>query len=130
MKYFETPVDYFLTKNKDNIVVSIVNNTEIAQGGPVIGDLKINNAFVDQRYIFGGPIIIDNEFVYCTVFIRGSIFKSSGFKIVKINTLSLDLFFVGAKESLIWLQKIEENKIFFRKSLYGNLEDVYFINDF
>ncbi|AXG74435.1 hypothetical protein DVK85_09395 [Flavobacterium arcticum] len=130
MNMLETPWDYIPAKRKDSIVVSIINEMEIAQGSPIVGDLKINNTLVNQNCKFGGPIIINNEFVYCTVFFRGGFLKSSGFKIAKINILSLDFFFIGDKEFLIWIQKVENNQILFRKSLYGNPEDVYFVNNF
>lgn len=118
MNLFETPWDYNLYKKEGNVEVEIFNEIEIVQGGPTIGDLKVNNTIVDSNYKYGGPIILCKNFVYCTVFIK-SIF-GSGFKIARMNTQNFELIFFGTKTRLINIQKIEGNKI----SFYKNGEDI------
>jgi hypothetical protein len=88
---------------------------EIAQGGPEIGTLSINGKILSPSLRFGGPAIYKDGTIYVPVFIRR--FCISGFRICKINSETLDIEIIGKMKALIFLDKIEDDLIYFFEDL-------------
>ena len=120
---FENPMQFNLHKESDSIKVDYSNLMEIAQGGPEIGNLFINGKQV-KNYRFGGPCIIQNDFIFVPVYIKR--FFGTCFKLSKINSKDFSIKIIGKSKDLIYLDKIESNKIYFfediNKSKYSYYE--------
>ena len=118
---FEDPIEFRLKKSLNNVNVTYSNLIEICQGGPAIGELYINGDLV-KGYNFGGPCLIEGNFVCVPVFVS-KLFKR-GFKIARIHASTLDISIIGERKDLIFLDKIENGKIYFfeniNKTIYRN----------
>ena len=108
---FEDPVQFLAYKELNNIRVTYSNLVEICQGGPEVGDLSINGKIIDG-FRFGGPCILDGEFIYIPVYIR-RFFFGTGFKLAKIHASTLQMHFLSKMKDLIHLYKIQDGKIYF-----------------
>lgn len=71
------------------------NLHEISQGSPLIGTLSINNNII-QGYLFGGPYLFENGFIYAPVYVRK--FFVNGFKLAIIDVNSLSVKFLEILE--------------------------------
>lgn len=83
---------------------------EISQGGPEVGKISVNGKLI-ATFLFGGPIIYQDNYIYAPVFIRK--FFKSGFRIAKINVQNLEVQVLGKYFNLIFLDKIDNQKIYF-----------------
>lgn len=110
MNYFDTLFDFATKKSCGTIEVRFIDLMEIAQGGPMIGTLVINDNPI-ASYRFGGPILFTEGFVFAPVFIR--IFCVAGFKISKIDIESLNVVLLGKLRDFIFLDKVEEGRLYF-----------------
>ena len=109
VKKFEDPFQFEIKKIFENYELVYFNLTEIAQGGPQIGNLSINDRIIDGQ--FGGPILFSDNYVYIPFFIRK--FFRAGFKLARINLETFNIDTIGPLRNLIFLDKIDDNVIHF-----------------
>lgn len=111
---FETPINFKTKIIKENFVLEYINLTEICQGGPEVGNIVVN----DQKFenYFGGPILYNAECIYIPAYLR----KGFGykFKLSKISLSNLNIKYIGSFRNLIYLEKIENNQVFFYEDVY------------
>jgi hypothetical protein len=117
MTYFEDPMNFESHKIINGNEISYVDLMEIAQGSPVIGTLIINGHII-RSYKFGGPLIFTSGFIFVPVYVRN--IWNSGFKIAKIDLGTLSIGIIGKINDLIFLEKIENDKIYY----YDNLSKI------
>ena len=114
MTNFETPIEFNIEKKKAGLEVVYRNLMEICQGGPEVGSISINgNVVFDSR--FGGPWLSEGGYIYIPIFIKS--FFGSGFKVAKINIESLSMEIISKKKELIFLDKVEDGKIYYYEDL-------------
>jgi len=107
---FQTPIDFDITVNVNNVEIRYIDLMEITQGGPVVGSLIINNRpLLGHR--FGGPAICQSNSLYIPLYSKK--FMGWGFKLVNIDLNNLDIKFLGRIKNLIFLDKIENDRIYF-----------------
>jgi len=119
MSKFETPIEFHMQKTFGNVRVAYVDLTEITQGGPEVGTLSINERTISE-YLFGGPIIYQNGFVYAPIFIRR--LCVSGFKLSKIDVDTCQVELIGKIRAIIFLDRIEDGEIYFFEDLQRSAE--------
>ncbi len=107
---FEDPVNFNTTLDTGSIKIVYSNLMEVCQGGPILGDISINNTII-SNYRFGGPFLYENNLLFAPVYIKG--FLNSGFKIGKVNAEDCTVVTLGKKMDLIILDRIEDNRIYF-----------------
>jgi len=107
---FEDPIQFSLQKESCNLKVAYTNLMEISQGGPEVGYLSINGSLINN-YRFGGPCLIDGEFVYAPIYVKK--FFGTGFKLAKIHATSLEVVTKGKTKDLVYLDKIKDGKVHF-----------------
>jgi len=117
---FENPIQFNITVELKANKVSYSNLMEICQGCPVIGNIYINNKLID-KYKFGGPCLLEMNYVYIPMFIR-NIF-SSGFKLAIINIDTFEIKTIGRKTPLIFLDEIKNGRIYYYKDLHKTIID-------
>lgn len=107
----ETPWNFREIAEYSNWKIEYHNVTEACQGGPIVGDLWINGVQIQAGMLFGGPYIVQGDELYVPFFER-KLF-STGFRIFCWN-LESKVFKIGSKKyPLIWLDKIEDDQLFF-----------------
>lgn len=110
----ENPIQFKINKTVNNVDISYSNLMEISQGGPEIGNLTIDGNFFN-KYRFGGPCLLDNNYLYVPVYIKK--FFKTGFKLSRIDINTHDIVFIGKVMGLIYLDKIKDNKIYFFENM-------------
>ncbi|WP_410220752.1 hypothetical protein [Pedobacter sp.] len=122
----ETPIDFSINKIIGNYRLVYSNLIEISQGGPEVGTISIDGKEISS-YKFGGPILHDNKKLYIPFFIRK--FCISGFRLCKINLETLNIEMIGDIKNLIYLDKIEGDKILFFEDMKRSKMSFYHLND-
>lgn len=112
---FETPIEIIKSRKVEDISIEYFNLMEISQGGPEVGRLLVNGELVSKTLLFGGPLIFNKGIIYLPVFIRR--LCVSGFKICKINSRTLEIEFLGKLKNLIFLDRVEDNKVYYFEDL-------------
>ena len=115
MKNFETPTDFETSITLNGITIAFNNLQEISQGGPVVGNLLIDNKIVYGT--FGGPFLNENEFLFIPIYLKKRFF-GWGFKLAKIDLNNGHCYIVGSIKKLIFLDKIEKDVIYFYEDFY------------
>ncbi|MRI63837.1 hypothetical protein EDM00_07520 [Ornithobacterium rhinotracheale] len=123
---FETPIDFVTIKKMEKVQVSYNQLREISQGGPVIGILMVNK--MPLNGYFGGPLIMDKKNIYVPKFVR-KIF-GSGFLLSKIDIKTLEITYGSNIENLIFLNKVEEGKVYYFNSIDKKKEILLSISNF
>lgn len=113
MNKYEDPIQFNLQKSTREIELTYLKLTEICQGGPEIGHLTING--VKMSGLFGGPAIIDGYYVYIPLLVNKVIGR--GFKLAVIDNSTFEVRKFGRTKSLIFLDPIENNKLFFFENI-------------
>jgi len=114
MTKFEDPIQFETHKESGGIKVTYSDLMEIAQGGPEIGKLSINGKSI-SNYRFGGPCLIIDQYVIAPVYQKK--FFSSGFRLSKINCVTLEVEIIGKSLNLIFLDRFENGKVHYYESL-------------
>lgn len=121
MNYFENPIQFLEEKQIGKYKITYFHLTEICQGGPEVGNLAINNNQIKGRY--GGPFVFKENDIYIPAYFN-SLFKS-GFKLARINLVSLKVEYLSNIKPLIFLDKIVENRIYFFKDINKDNMECY-----
>lgn len=121
MKHFEDPTQFDIKKKVGDTELVYSNLMEISQGGPEVGSLSINGHMLEGRY--GGPAIFHNEYIYVPAYVKKFIKK--GFKLVRIKVTNLELEYWGKIKDLIFLDKVEENRIYFFEDISKTILNSY-----
>lgn len=122
MKNFNDPTQFNAITIFDDIEVQYSDLMELNQGGPEIGILQINSKKIFP-YRFGGPCLYCKGFVFAPVYVR-KILKS-GFKLARINVQTLEVDILGKIKDLIFLEKIENNKIYYFQDINKTISGYY-----
>lgn len=109
MKSYDTPTEFNESFKIGDVKIKFSNLSEISQGGPVIGNLTINGKLMEGYY--GGPTIYNDGYLYLPVYVRK--FFGTGFKLSRINIVSFTLEYLSTTKDLIFLDKIEKDRIYF-----------------
>lgn len=112
---FETPLCFQRKRLIDGIEIKYLDLLEVCQGGPAIGKIVINGKILDESKYFGGPFVLDGNFIYIPIYIKQ--FFKTGFRICRINISTLDYIIAKPTYGLIYLHSIEGNSITFYKNL-------------
>lgn len=115
MNKFQTPNDFDLAINYDNFKIKYVNVRELVQGGPVVGNILINEVLLSNKQ-FGGPLICYKQHIYLPMY-SNKIF-SSGFRLAKINLIDRSISPIGNTKNLIFLDYVKDGKIAFYEDMY------------
>jgi hypothetical protein len=120
---FDTPWSFTIHQNLDGYEIEYINLSEICQGGPEIGDLKINGSII-LSYRFGGPFIKYGSNLILPVLISN--FWSRKFKLAKIDLLSKQITVFGKSKDLIFLDRIEDDNIYVFDGKNKNISSKFF----
>lgn len=115
MTNFETPIQFDIQKTLGDVQIEFADLMEITQGGAEVGTLLVNGQPISE-YRFGGPILYENGFVYAPMFIRRLCVV--GFKLSRINMGSRKIEPIGQIKPVIFLDRIDDGKIYF----FGDLQ--------
>lgn len=110
---FETPLDYQINKTYKNINVKMINIRELSQGGPLVGNITINNLLFNG--VFGGPFFINEEYVFLSIYQKGV--WQSGFYLCTINLKDYTINRFGKKKGVICVDRVENDKIWYYENL-------------
>ena len=110
MNKYETPIDFPTEIKVENNEVVYHNIFEIGQGGPIVGNISINKEFIPAKY-FGGPVLFYKKHIYIPIYLKGII--SWKFKLARINIDTFKIEIIGKLKSVIFLEKIENEIVFF-----------------
>ncbi|PQJ78758.1 hypothetical protein [Polaribacter porphyrae] len=122
---FEDPWQFDIQKEVDNIKVNYLRLMELSQGGPEIGSIMINNKEI-EKFKFGGPLIFQDKFIYVPIYIKKLFY--SGFKIAIINVETFNIVQLGKIKDLIFLEKIEKNKVIYYENRNKTIKKYYDLN--
>lgn len=122
----DNPINFQSHFILNNLEIDYVNLMEVNQGSPLVGKLLFNKSDLFKEILFGGPFLYDNQnsLIYVPTFIRR--FCVVGFKLSVINPEKNTINYLGKIEDLIFLRKIENNKIYFYTNIMKNSKS--FIN--
>jgi hypothetical protein len=109
MSKFENPIQFDTKKKIRGIEITYSNLMEISQGGPEIGNLSVNGRMVGGLY--GGPAIYKDDYVYLPAYVKK--FLGTGFKLARIKIKTLEVEHFGDIKQMIFLDKIEDDLIYF-----------------
>lgn len=113
MNNYEDPIQFDSKKRTKDIELVYSNLTEISQGGPEVGNLTING--IKILGLFGGPVLIDGYTIYIPILVNKLLGR--GFKLAVINAHTFEVNKIGAVRSIIFLDRIQNNKLFFFENL-------------
>ncbi|OCG31808.1 hypothetical protein A9G34_05375 [Gilliamella sp. Choc4-2] len=118
----DDPINFQSQFILNNLEIDYINLMEVNQGSPLVGNLLINKSNLFKEILFGGPFLYDdqNRLIYIPMFIRK--FCVVGFKLSVINLEKKTINYLGKIEDLIFLRKIENNKIYFYTNIMKNKE--------
>lgn len=109
MSIFEDPLQFITKKKIGDIEIVYTDLMEISQGGPEVGNLSINGKMVEGR--FGGPSLLDENYIYVPAQVKR--FLGTGFKLARINSITLKVEYLSKVKDLIFLEKIVDNQVYF-----------------
>jgi hypothetical protein len=121
MNKFEDPIQFDIRKMEGDIELTYSDLFEISQGGPVVGNISINGKTLEGRY--GGPALYRDKYVYAPVLVAK--FFGTGFKLARINATSLEIVFLGKTKDIIFLDSIEDNRIYFFENMNKSIRGFY-----
>ena len=116
------PFGYPRTHFYEGIKIKYDNLYEIGQGGPEVGSLLFDGINHFPKYFFGGPLLINANYIYIPVFIRTWI--GTSFKLGKINLNLLSIELIGKKEHLILVDKIQNISLFYFTDINNSIVKV------
>lgn len=117
MNEFEDPIQFKVKKRVKGVEIEFLDLMEISQGGPEIGDILINGGKVQGKY--GGPFLCRDKYIYVPAYFK-KIF-GTGFKLARINTNTLKVEYLSKIKDLIFLDKIEGDRIYYYKDINKSL---------
>ena len=121
MNKFENPIQFETKKKVGFIEIEFYNLMEICQGGPEVGNLSIDGNIIEGR--FGGPVLYQDQNVYVPIYEKT--FLKSGFRLVKINVITYEIEYMTKIKDIIFLYKIEMNRIYFFEDLNRTIQSHY-----
>lgn len=107
----DTPWVFTTHLQQDKWHIKYSELTEICQGGPLVGNLIVNEQKVFSDKSFGGPLLYFNNIVIIPMFIRK--FCVTGFMLSAIELSTMRLKLAKGIYDLIYLDSIEKNEILF-----------------
>ena len=117
----ETPSDFLSNKQNNKHTVLYTNLRELVQGGPEVGNININGWQLSANY--GGPCLIYKDFLFVPEY-QKKLFNT-GFKLVAIDINKKQIKYLTPLKNLIYLIKIEDNKLYYSTNLnIINLESI------
>lgn len=114
MKKFENPIQFDIKKKINDVEVVYTDLMEVSQGGPEIGTILIGGEPVTS-YRFGGPCLHKGDYIYAPAYIKKLL--KAGFRLSRINMKNRKVKLLGELKDLIFLDKIEGNRIYYYEDL-------------
>jgi hypothetical protein len=119
-KDISTPLSVQPTHTFNGHRVEYRDLREVAQGGPEVGWLAIDEVLVGGPDRFGGPLIYSNGEIFIPCLRRGVI--SWGFRLARIDLEQRKCTVVGPSENLIFLDRIDGDLIYYSVDLDKSME--------
>src|SRR5690554_584173 len=117
MENFENPIQFLIKKKFKNVEIMYYELMEISQGGPEVGNLSINGKIV--KGLYGGPAIYHGEYIFAPAYVKKLL--GVGFKLARINIHTQKVEYLSNIKNLIYLDKIDKNRIYFFEDLNRNI---------
>jgi len=124
---FEDPIQFIIKKKINDKDVEYLNLREIGQGGPEIGLISIGGNLIKGFY-FGGPFLSNDQYIYAPVVVK-NFFGMTSFKLSRIDIETLGVEIFGKSKRLIFLQKLEGDKIHFYEDYNKTIPNVFTLNN-
>ena len=86
---------------------------EIAQGSPQVGQITVNGIKLEGRYT--GPALFDGKYLYIPR-LEKKLFTNY-FQLVQIDTETQIQRKIGELHHLIWIQRIQDQTLYFNDSI-------------
>ena len=116
----ETPHSFEVHKTVSDNIVIYHELREFSQGGPEVGAISINGNLLGN-YEFGGPCVSDGSNLFAPAFVKKSLGFGFQLAAVDMNDLRVDL--LGKIENLIYLDKVENGRVYFFEDLKKERQD-------
>lgn len=117
MTNLENPLSFSDSKNLFGHKIEMVDQIEVCQGGPVIGDLIIDGRRVMDSQ-FGGPIWPLRNGVIAPIFERS--FFSSGFRVALVDYDGGKTKICSSRYDVVWIIECDEINVRFSIHLDGS----------
>lgn len=106
------PVNFLDTYSVDGHAIKYSNFIEIAQGGPEVGVLSIDDKTLGTKEdYFGGPPVFYKNYMFVPRLKKS--FLARHFKLCVIDLNDRSIKEIGDKEELILLSKVDESSVYF-----------------
>lgn len=92
--------------NANGVMVSYVDITEVCQGGPAVGKLKIGDAVL-KGFWFGGPLLFWNDFIIVPLFERPK------FRIALVDMNTLQVTGIVGQYDVVVVSEVRNNLLLF-----------------
>lgn len=99
------------TYSVDGHTIKYSNFIEIAQGGPEVGILSIDDNVLGEGDHFGGPPVFYKHYMFVPRLKKS--FIGRHFKLCVINLNDLSTKEIGGKEDLILLSQVDDSTVYF-----------------
>ena len=109
-----SPTNFLTDVTVENVTIEYCCLREICQGGPVVGNIKINGRQFPREYDFGGPLIIKQSE---SIFIPLYDFKRPGFALCLINVNDFSLKTLTPLQKVIWISHLDGDLLYFYEDL-------------
>ncbi len=109
MNKYDNPVEFSSKLILNKICVEYIDLHEVCQGGPQVGTLLVNGKIVLEKC--GGPLLFTGGNIYVPTLVRR--FLRVGFKLAIIDVSTLSVNVIGKIRDLIYLDRVEHDKIYF-----------------
>ncbi|MBL7973894.1 MAG: hypothetical protein JNJ85_03215 [Candidatus Kapabacteria bacterium] len=110
----QTPINYKDIIHFNGYTLEYFNSTEICQGGPVVGNIIINNIHHDEY--FGGPAIFNDGYLYIPMLVNRFLL-GRGFKLIRINLNTQIPETLIKFKYLIYLDHITNNRVYYYEDI-------------
>jgi hypothetical protein len=105
------PTNYLAEYLINGYTFKYSNFFEVAQGGPEVGTLSVNDEIVGTRIFFGGPPVFYEDNLFVPILKKGLLGRR--FKICLINLKDRTIKEIGYELDLILLKNVDEKTVFF-----------------
>lgn len=120
-----SPIDFQLNYTVKNTFITYSNLVELGQSGIQIGKISIDNYKIND-FDFGGPLLYTDNYLFVPMYKRN--FFKSGFQLAVINLNNYKIFTIGDVKSLVWLDSIDDNKVYFYEDIMKEKRSYYEIS--
>lgn len=110
INYANSPWDFPIDIRIGNFHMEYFNLAEVCQGGPIIGNIKVNNKPLFPHIFFGGPIIAKQD---TDILIPCFNMQHRMFELWQISLSTHDMKILTPPRDVIWLYELTNDTIYF-----------------